>query len=202
MAWYSFPIAAAVTRQQAAQDLPPRELLGALPQLPHYVSAASRNGVLLHTLRRIQDCTPALDSLYLLQEQAVLAGAELAQQRSRIEALLDAISKNPRLVIEATREAYTPTTTVQCEGFEPLACEVVYSPDCRIEDGWVYYYSEEQVRAMLAAAICGPDPKPATDDEGESLEYLFGFLKSHAALLRTAAEAGLCVVYAEMNPAN
>lgn len=203
MAWYAYPLGAAITPEHAAQRAHPRELLGNLaPEAPH-VFGASRRGVLLHTLRELLASAGAdADGLYLLQEQAVLTGAELAQQRLRIEDLLDAISKNPQLVTEATREAYTPTTTVQCEGFEPLACEVVYSPDCRIEDGWVYYYSEDQVRAMLAAAICSPDPKPATDDEGESLEYLFGFLKSHAVLLRTAAEAGLCVVYAEMNPAS
>ncbi|MCQ4164203.1 hypothetical protein [Tahibacter harae] len=203
MAWYSYPLGAALTPEHVAQGARPRELLGALPPEAPHVFAASRRGLLLHRLRQLLAAAGAdVDGLYLLQDQAVLAGAELTQQRARIEALLDAVGRNPRLAIEATREAHTPAATVQCEGFEPLACEVVYAPDCRIEEGWVYYCTEDQVRAMLAAAICGPDPRPPADDEGESLQYLFGFLQSQAALLRTAEEAGLCVIYAEMNPAD
>jgi hypothetical protein len=200
MSWHSYPFGAALAPEHVTADRTARDLLGQAADLPHYVGAASRNGALLQTLRQLLAHAPDDIELYLLADQAVVAGAALAQQRERVEALLTELARNPGLVIAATRQPHAPGGTLHAEGFEPLAYETVYGPECRIEDGWVYFYTEDQIRALLAAAICGPDPKPADDDEGESLQYVFGFLKSHAALLRTAAEAGLCVVYAEMNP--
>lgn len=200
MAWHSYPYGAAVAPEQLTDAAEPRALLNRLAAVPHYVAAASRNGVLLQTLRALCAGASHDDALFLFADQAVLCGEELARQCARIESLLATLERDPGIVVRATRQAHAPTTTVHSEGFEPLVCEIVYGPDCRIEDGWVYFYTEDQVRTLLAAAVAATDPKPAHDDEGESLEYVFGFLKSHAALLREAAAGGLCVVYAEMNP--
>lgn len=201
MAWYSYPYGAALAPQQLLAGENARALLNRIEVAPHHVAAASRNGVLLQTLRELLAAASQQDELFLLADQAVLRGAAITQQCACIERLLAALEKGPGIALRATRQPQASSTTVHAEGFEPLACEIVYGPDCRIEDGWVYFHSEDQVRALLAAAVCSSDPKPAHDDEGESLEYAFGFLKSHAALLRTAATHGLCVVYAEMNPA-
>ncbi|WP_156648687.1 hypothetical protein [Massilia sp. Leaf139] len=55
------------------------------------------------------------------------------------------------------------------------------------------------MRALAAAARYDPNPMPEHDHDGESLEYVFHFLKSHAVMLQSAVERELGVAYAEMN---
>lgn len=152
-------------------------------------------------LSRILDRSSIGRNLYLLQDEAVLTGTELERQADRIKTLLAEIDHDPQLVLDATRKRHEPSGIVSTNGFDALPFETIYPASAVIEDGWVYFHSKEQVRALIASAPSTSDPKPEFDDDGESLEYLFGFLKSHASLLRTASALGLAIAYAEMNPA-
>lgn len=125
--------------------------------------------------------------------------AAVQQAAFQIEALLGEMAGNPALVVEATKEPYQPTLTIHAEGFEPLPAEMVYPSDSIIKDGWVYNYSEEQVQRLLEQSCASQTPCPQDDDDGESLAFVFNFLKSHLALLRFAAESGRFVVYGETN---
>ena len=199
MAWYSYTFARALPPEQATNTASGRELLMAAPESQPVVHTRSRQGVLLGSLKKVTEFAALSCDLYLLKDQAVLLGAEIEQQHTCINDLLAQIDRDPQLVLEATKEPCAPQGTIHLNGFEPLPYQLVYSPGCTIKDGWVYFYSEERVRSLLVSAPCGSDPTPAGDDEGETLEYVFGFLKSHASLLQTASESQLAVAYAEMN---
>ena len=201
MAWYSYTLASTVPLALIAEAQHARKLLQTEDRT-HFVFTASRHGVLLETLSRILACSSIENDLYLLKDQAVLTGNEIQRQAAGIDALLSEIDRNPQLVIEATKGRHETTGTVHLDGFQPLPHKIIYPENVTIKDDWVYYYSQEEVRALVASAPCMSDPKPETDDEGESLEYVFGFLKSHASLLRVASDSGLGVAYAEMNPAS
>ncbi len=82
---------------------------------------------------------------------------------------------------------------------EPLPAEMVYPGDAIIKDGWVYNHTEEQVLRLLDQSCASQTPCPDGDDDGESLAFVFNFLKSHLALLHLAAGSGRFVVYGEMN---
>jgi hypothetical protein len=53
----------------------------------------------------------------------------------------------------------------------------------------------------LSQASAKDDPRPEWDEEGTSLEYVFGLLKSHLALLRAAESHDLAVVYGKPSEA-
>ena len=57
----------------------------------------------------------------------------------------------------------------------------------------------DEFLAMLASAPCGPQACAEWDDDGESLESVFGMLKSHRALLGLAIERDAGVAFAEMS---
>ena len=200
MAWYSYTMARTVLTEQAANAIEARELIMRAPESQPFIHTSSRNGVLLGTLKKISAHAHTGSDLYLLREQAIVSGVEIERQHACIGALLAEIERDPELVLEATKETYEPHGTIDAVGFQPLPYELIYPPNCTVKDNWVYFYTEERVRALLASALTAPDPKPAGDDEGESLAYVFGFLKSHAWLLRAALASGHAVIYAEMNP--
>ena len=200
MAWYSFTLAAVIQPPQLPESVEVRDLLAQrLPSAP-IVHTASRNGRLLHVLQAICGCARIESDLYLLKDQALLQSDALRRQHSILTALLAEIELNPWLVLDATKERYEPTGTLHAEGFQPLPYQLVYSSNAVVQGDWVYFHTEEEVRSLLTSARCGVDPVPPGDDDGESLEYVFGFLKSHEFLLRAAMEHGSAVAYAEMNP--
>ncbi len=57
------------------------------------------------------------------------------------------------------------------------------------------------MRSILSQASAKDDPRPEWDEEGTSLEYVFGLLKSHLALLRAAESHDLAVVYGKPSEA-
>ncbi len=118
---------------------------------------------------------------------------------TQLEALINEIESNPALVVEATKDPYQPTLTLHAEGFEPLPAQLVYPSDAIIKDGWVYNHTEEQVQRLLSQSCASQTPCPDDDDDGESLSFVFNFLRSHLSLLRFAAQAGKVVVYGETN---
>lgn len=187
MAWYSSTFALLMPPQDLAAGRSARDWLNAAAVSEPMVHSYSRNGVLLRTLESLLQASRLSHDLYLLRAEAILSGDALRRQHEAIAALLAEVEHDPQFVLDATRTAHVP------EG-------VVHVPGVTIRDGWVYQHSREEVRALLASARGGADPKPAHDDEGESLEYLFGFLKAHAGLLQAAIERGCGLAYAEMNP--
>lgn len=200
MAWISHTLAFAITADQADLGADPRTLLdGPKREMDQFVYAPSRNGCVLWRLGRICEQARHGKNLYLLENACLLQHAAVQQAAFQIEALLGEMAGNPALVVQATKEPYQPTLTIHAEGFEPLLAEMVYPSDSIIKDGWVYNYSEEQVQRLLEQSCASQTPCPQDDDDGESLAFVFNFLKSHLALLRFAAESGRFVVYGETN---
>ncbi len=200
MAWYSHTLAFTIARDQVEPGAEPRKLLdGHKGDFDHFVYAPSRNGCLISRLGGI--CAHASNGrdLYLLEAVCLIHHEAIRQSAAQIEALIDEIALNPALVVEATKEPYQPNITLHTKGFEPLPAQLVYPSDAIIKDGWVYNYTEEQVRCFLEQSCASQTPCPEDDDDGESLSYVFNFLKSHLSLLRLAAQSGKVVVYGETN---
>lgn len=200
MAWYSYTYAATVSPERiAANPEAARELLQTKEENACTVFASSRRGGLLYMIGNMLDCSSLGRDSYLLEDQAVLLGEALGRQHALLSSLLAAIDRDPQIVLEATKSPYRPTGTLEIAGFEPRPYTMVYPPDGTIENGWVYHHTQEEVRSLAANARGSPEPKPEHDEDGTSLEYAFAFLKSHAALLQSAINRSLGVVYAEMN---
>jgi hypothetical protein len=200
MAWYSHTLAFAISGDQAEVDADPRQILdGHKGDFDHFVYAPSRNGCLLWRLGCICKQASNGKNLYLLEDTCLLQHEAIKHSATQLEALINEIELNPALVVEATKEPYQPTITLHTEGFEPLPAQLVYPSDAIIKDGWVYNYTEEQVRCLLAQSCASQTPCPEGDDDGESLSYVFNFLKSHLSLLCFAAQSGKVVVYGETN---
>jgi hypothetical protein len=200
MAWYPHTLAFVVSDDPVAAGADPRDLLdGHKGDFEPFVYAPSRNGRLLSRLRRIWEQAATGKNRYLLEDACVLQHDAVKHSVSQIEGLIAERESNPTLVVEATKDSYEPVITLHAEGFEPLPAELVYPSDAVIRDGWVYNYSEEEVRRLLDESRASRTPCPDGDDDGESLAYLFNLLKAHLSLLRIAAESGQVVVYGELN---
>jgi hypothetical protein len=200
MAWYSHTLAFAISGDQVEPGAEPRKLLdGHKGDFDQFVYAPSRNGCLISRLGAICEQASNGSNLYLLEDTCLIQHGAVKQSAAQIEALIDEIALNPALVVEATKEPYQPNITLHTKGFEPLPAQLVYPSDAIIKDGWVYNYTEEQVRRFLEQSCASQTPCPVDDDDGESLLYVFNFLKSHLSLLRLAAESGKVLVYGETN---
>jgi hypothetical protein len=200
MAWYSHTLAFSISGEQTKVDADPRGMLeGHNGDFEHFVYAPSRNGCLLWRLGCLCELAMNGKSLYLLEDAHLLRGEELHHSASQLEALINEMELNPGLVVEATKEPYQPIMTLYVDGFEPRPTKLVYGDDVLIKDGWVYNYTAEQVLGFLGSSCASQTPCPAADDDGESLLYVFNFLKSHLSLLRLAEQSGKVVVYGETN---
>jgi hypothetical protein len=198
MAWYSHMLAFAISNDHPDAD--PQTLLDApIGEFDRFVYAPSRNGCVLWMLGRICEQVENGKNLYLLKDTCLLQHQAIKQAIAQLEALIQEIALNPALVVEALKEPYQPNLTLHAKGFEPLAAQLVYPDDAIIKDGWVYTYTEQQVRQLLDQSCASQTPCPEGDDDGESLLYVFNFLKSHLSLLQFAAQAGKVVVYRENN---
>ncbi|MFZ6757937.1 hypothetical protein ACO0K9_12070 [Undibacterium sp. Ji50W] len=201
MAWHSYTVAIAGPSAEFDKDLSPHEKILSHNQIEkrRFVLTNSRRGAVFDLLKDICDHSPVGSDLYIVNEPAVLEGDDISRAADSIQALINAIEHDPGFVVEATKQAYRPTMQVQLDGFEPLELQVVHTGNPTIKDGWVYSYEKSEVLAYLQSAQSSEDPCPPYDDDGEGLEYAFGILKSHLALLRHAAESGFMFVFAELN---
>lgn len=199
MSWTSALFACLVPVAATSDGADARRLIETTTSPEHHVLGFSRNGALVHNLKTICADDPRWVGLYLLDDEAVLAGETLRSQHDLLCRLIEAIDAAPGFVVEATSEPHRVHGELHTPGFEPLPFEWVYPPDAVIRDGRVYFHTEASVRALLAAAPCGVDPCPPGDDDGESLQFVFGLLKSHRALLRRALDEGAAVAFAEMS---
>ncbi len=163
----------------------------------HAVHTASRNDGLHRKLESI--CAESVhgSDLYLLRDFAILSGAEITRAAAQIKNLLSDIEDNPQIVRNATRFRHMATrdATSTIEDWVRFYSSFEAQSDATIEDGWVYTYSVDDVRSLLSKASIKDDPCPAWDDEGESLEYVFGLLKSHLSLLLMAEKLNFAVAY-------
>ena len=201
MAWYSHTLGYAISVDQVGVGADARTLLDShRGDFDHFVYAPSRNGCLL--LRLDQICKQASNggNLYLLEDACLLQQNAIKHSAAQLEALVNEIALNPALVVEATKEPYQPNLTLHAKGFEPQPAVLVYPTDAINKDGWIYNHTEEQARRFIEQSSASQTPCPDGDDDGESLSYVFNFLKSHLTLLRFAAQAGQIVVYGETNP--
>lgn len=199
MSWTSSLFACLVPLAAAAGVRGARQVIGETNDLEHSVFASSRNGALPANLQQVCAASSRWQRLYLLGSESLLAGEELRQQHELLGQLLAEIERSPSFVVEAMKERYAPTGELHMEGFHPLPFERVYPADAVVKDGWIYLHNEAQVLAMLASAPCGPQACAEWDDDGESLESVFGLLKSHRALLGIAIERDAAVAFAEMS---
>lgn len=169
----------------------------------HAVHTLSRNDGLHGKLKRI--CVESMHGgdLYLLRDFAVLSGADITRAAAQIKNLLAEVEDNPQIVRLATRFPHLATqdaaSTIEDWVRYYSSCEA--QSDATIEDGWVYTYSVDDVRSILGKALVKDDPCPAWDEDGRSLEYVFGLLKSHLSLLLTAERLNLAVVYGKPSEA-
>lgn len=173
-------------------------MISATNDIGDHVFAASRNSAVPTHLAQLC-AAPRWQDLYLLREESLLSGDALRAQHVLLGQLLAEIQNSPSFVVEAMKEPYAPTGVLHAEGFQPLPFEMVYPDDAVVDGAWIYLYSEAKVLAMLASAPCGKEACAAGDDDGESLESVFGLLKSHFALLGRAIEQGDAVAFAEMS---
>ena len=201
MAWYSHTLAFAILDDPANGRADPRSLLkGPGRESDPFVYAPSRNGCLTSQLGSICAHSANGDGLYLLKDASLLGRGAVLDALSQIDRLMNEITLKPALVVEATKEAHTPDVTLRAAGFEPRPAQRVYPRDAIISDGWVYNYTAGQVSLLLDQSCASQTPCPEDDPDGESLLYVFNFLRSHLSLLRTAAQSGRAVVYGETNP--
>jgi hypothetical protein len=199
MAWYSYTLAMAVDLQQATSITTANQISSLYNEASLFVHTASRNGVLLARLAQIINlCKPESDC-YLLKDFAKLEGEQLEWANQEITQLLTLIQQAPERVSEATKSPYTPFLALKTEGFEPLAAELVYPADALIEDGFFYEYPPEKVKQALEKTQAASNPDLPHDPDGESLEYVFSFLKSHLWLLQSLDSAKQALFYGELN---
>ncbi|MBL8348519.1 MAG: hypothetical protein JNN03_24040 [Rubrivivax sp.] len=167
------------------------------------VYTISANDALHDKLQRICAAAAHGGDLYLLRDFAMLSGAEVARAAAQIERLLAEIDHHPELVRQALRFKHLATSgaTSTHEEWVRFYSLAESKTEATLEDGWVYTYSADDVRSILGQASVKDDPRPDWDDEGASLEYVFGLLKSHLALLRTAERDDLAVVYGKPSEA-
>jgi len=163
----------------------------------HAVHTSSRNNGLHSKLERICAASVHGRHLYLLRDFAILAGAEITRAALQITNLLSDIEDNPQIARLGTRFRHVATAdaTSTMEDWVRHYSSGEAQSDATIEDGWVYTYSVDDVRSILSKAAARDDPCPPWDEDGRSLEYVFGVLKSHLALLRTAEKFDLAVVF-------
>ena len=199
MAWYSYTLAFALRAEDAERISDSNALQGAWTKDAPFVHTASRNGVLLATLKAISEQWPSLSDIYLLRHFALLDQSELEIVLKKLESLIASIGMQPERVVEATKQPYTPQVFLLSKEYKPQPAEIVYPSDANIKSGYVLQYTEEEVRRLLNGAVASDDPRPSHDDDGETLEYVFNFLQSHLQLLRIAIDSRLVVVYGEMN---
>lgn len=199
MAWYSYTLAVPVDLNEAQTVAASSDLTGLYqPEVP-FVHTSSRNGVMLGLLSQIYDIYQPQRKPYLLQDFVKLEGQEIQRSCQDITQLLARIEQEPSLVSEATKTPYTPYITLQTEGFEPVAAEWVYPSQAVIQDGFFYEYPPAQVSKALFKAQVSSYPDLAHDPDGESLEYLFCFLKSHLWLLQQIDPKQQVLFYGELN---
>jgi hypothetical protein len=137
------------------------------------------------------------DRFFVLADDAALAAAA-----DGLAALLDDIRIRPAFVADALREVDRtgPGQVFLSASGEPLAdVEFVHTSDeDRRVDGWVYPYFDHEIPPLLDAAPAvaeGEIRSPQPDDEGETLGYLFAFLKSQLAMIRHARQTGQACVF-------
>ncbi len=188
MSWTSSLFACLVPLAAAADGRGARQVISETTDLEHSVFASSRNGAVPANLQQLCAASTRWQRLYLLRDESVLAGEELRQQHDLLGQLLAEIDRSVSFVVEATKERHAPTGELHMEGFHPLPFERVYPADAVVRDRWIYLHTEAQILAMLASAPCGPQACAEWDDDGESLESVFGVLKSNRALLGLAVE--------------
>jgi hypothetical protein len=198
MSWTSCLFACPVPVAAATDGRSARDVISATTGLDDHVVAMSRNSAVPTNLAKLC-AAPRWQDLYLLREEALLAGAALREQHALLGQLLAEIEHSPSFVVDAMKEPHAPTGVLHAEGFQPLPFEMVYPEDAVVDGAWIYLYSEAKVLAMLAAAPCGKEACAPGDDDGESLESVFGLLKSQHALLGRAIEQGQAVAFAEMS---
>lgn len=199
MAWYSYTLAMAIDLPQAASISDANSITSHYDEESRFVHTSSRNGVLLATLAEILNVYQPQSECYLLKDFAKLEGQQLELAIQQITQLLERIHQAPEGVSEATKSPYSPFITLQTEGFEPLAMEMVYPSDGLIRDGFFYEYPPEKVIEMLEKASPASYPDLPYDPEGESLTYLFCFLKSHLWLLKLIDPSRQALLYGELN---
>lgn len=198
MSWTSCLFASLVPAAAATDGRSARDVIIATSDITDHVFAASRNGALPTNLAQL--CAASRwQGLHLLREESLLVGEALRGQHALLGQLLAEIEHLPSFVVEAMKEPYAPTGVLHAEGFQPLPFERVYPDDAVVDGEWIYLYNEAKVRAMLASAPCGREACAAGDDDGESLESVFGLLKSQFALLGRAIDQGKAVAFAEMS---
>jgi hypothetical protein len=165
-----------------------------------YVHTISRNDAFFHHLKRLIDSGAPPLPLYLFQDYTVITGEDLRRDFRALRHFLHEIEASPNLIIEATREPYAPTGTIEFTG-TPHTIDAQFSHvgNKKIENGWCYWHDAQSVRQLFAYAQPGYRPSAQDDCDGESMQYLIAVLQSHLALLGTAVEKDIAFAFQKLN---
>ena len=161
-----------VTTREALGDNPRSEveLMRAVPadlSEGRFVTSASRRGVIHSLIRAVCQHRAGSKQIYLSEAYRLLEGELIRDALRELEAFMSEVSENPRVVAQAIEGA-----------------------------GLAQLCTEEDVLRSLQNASASLDPKPSWDDEGESLDYAFGLVKSHIQLLQRALRESEVFIYA------
>jgi hypothetical protein len=75
-----------------------------------------------------------------------------------------------------------------------------YAGHKKIEDGWCYWHDEQSFRQLFENALPGCRPKARDgEDDGDTMQYLIAFLKSHLALLAATMARDLAFAFQKLN---
>lgn len=197
MSWQSSILTIAIRQEDAIHISNADAIPSAFTAGTPFIHAMSRNGALPAIVTSIYEQISPGGHTYLVEPFAKLEGSELVNTALHVESFIDCVDKNPAVVLEATKIPYRPQLIIQSKEFEPVSMRVAYPKDAVIRDGYVYLYTEDQVHRLLHNATASEDPCPKYDD-GESLEYVFNFLKSHHHLLKLAVCSNFVVIHGEI----
>ncbi|MBT0962480.1 hypothetical protein [Denitromonas iodatirespirans] len=173
------------------------ELLNAIcKDKSRFLFAMSRRGNNIGYLQMLCECRPGKKEIFLLDHFREIRGDERSQAISEIEGFLRELADDPSIVFEATKSRYEPEIDVFCNGLDtPVRMELVQDGYKRKVGGWLYWYDEQDVTALLSRATACSDL--SVYEDGEGLEHALAFIAAHLRLLKWAEEHDEVFVYAQ-----
>lgn len=164
-----------------------------------FLDTTSRNANNIWYLERICAHREAQLRIFLLDHYRLMRGSEITEALAEIEAFFEELTQKPSIVIEATRTRHQPEVDVSCNGVHgSIRMELVQEGYKRKENGWLYWYDEQEIHeALIRALSCADLSDYFCKCDAEGLEYALAFVAVHRPLLELAHEHGETFIYAQ-----
>jgi hypothetical protein len=158
------------------------------------IQTHSRNDALSYSLKSL--CEASSKKFKTYHFESYFSSHDLDSAITELKGFLYELSFSPSIAVEATKLKYQESMEISLNGFDKNIKAKVSQPKFKsIKNGWAYIYDEEEIRKLILAAPISVNPKPDFDDDGESIQYAFGVLKSHLFLLEQARSLGMGFLY-------